>query len=261
MILIPQSDTRACRKTEPFAAHRWGVQVLIATFTLLAATSVWAAMEYESIEAIRSQVQHELETHFQQRYPNLVLDDTLTIQTGQLDRRLRLIKCDGSIHFDINELPHSSANVTVKTSCRTSVRWTIYVPATIGTYRDVVIAAHSLAKGSLIASSDLGTKRINTAKLTGGHVENKQRLIGLELKRPIRASEVIKLNLVKQPDLVRKGDTVVLRVKSSVLSVETEGTALSSGHKGEQIRVRNDRSKRIVDGLVMAPGEVQVNSW
>jgi|GEM_PF-636316 len=237
--------------------------ILLLSLSLVMLTSPAGATngQHEDIEQLRRLIQSRLNEHFQKRFPELTLGDNLIISTGTLDRRLQLGLCKGHISTQIKEPPHTSANVTVKTSCQEGTRWTIYVPGSVATFRDVVVAAHSLARGSRLEAGDLTYLRMNTTTLNGGHVEDVDRLLGMEVKRQIRASEAIKLNYIRQPDLISKGETVVLRVKSRVLTVETEGTALANGHLGEQIRVRNDHSQRIVDGLVMGPGEVQVASW
>ncbi|WP_052692172.1 flagellar basal body P-ring formation chaperone FlgA [Teredinibacter purpureus] len=215
------------------------------------------SVEIESIENIRSQVQQKLEHYVQERYPQLSFGDDLTVQVGRIDRRLQLLKCPSPLTLKINE-QSTAANVTIKTGCASGPHWSIYVTGTVQIFRNVVVAAHSLARGETVSESDLTFQRLDTARLSSGYIDNPKRVIGMELKRPLRAQDIVKLSTLKQPNLVRKGDTVVLRAKASHLTVETEGTALSNGYMGQQIKVRNEHSRRIVDGLVMGPGEVQV---
>ncbi|TNF13666.1 MAG: flagella basal body P-ring formation protein FlgA, partial [Vibrionaceae bacterium] len=42
------------------------------------------------------------------------------------------------------------------------------------------------------------------------------------------------------------------------MSITTKGTALSDGTFGEQIKVKNDKSNRIIDAQVSGIGEVTV---
>ena len=219
--------------------------------------TVTAETRYAAIEDIRQNVQQHLERYFQQRYPQLRVGESLKVKTGKLDQRLRLVDCTLPLEMEIRDLPQS-ANVTVKTRCNGVAKWTIYVPATLEIWRPVIVASRSLARGTQISADDITLKTLNTARLTGGYVSELTRIEGLELKRPLRALEVIKLSNVKQPNLVHKGDTVVLQVKSTALTVETEGTALSNGVIGAQIRVRNEHSRRIVNGRVVGPGQVSV---
>lgn len=252
-----------CRKpaTRVGCSGRFPLLWLLLAMLPLAAASAPANERYESIDSLRAQVQQALEQYYGERYSDLRVGTDLVIRTGALDRRLQLGKCSQAPTFQVKEPPHRSANVTVKTSCESGTRWTIYVPATIETYEDVVVASRSLARGAVINREDLEYLRVNTADVGQGHVTDMERLIGQETSRQIRPQQVIKLSQVHLPDLVNKGDTVVLRAKSRLLTVEAEGTALGSGHLGQQIKVRNEHSRRVVDGLVMGPGEVQVASW
>ena len=43
------------------------------------------------------------------------------------------------------------------------------------------------------------------------------------------------------------------------MSVKMPGEALSDGHEGRQIRVKNSRSERIIRATVVGPGEVLVH--
>jgi len=222
-----------------------------------ASSAELAEKRFQDIEALRVTVQQRLEAFYAERYPELALGDSLKINVGNLDRRLQLPTCPTAIKTEIKTLPNN-ANATVKTSCRGDVRWTIYVPASATIYRDVVVASRSLLRGTELQDGDLTTMRMDIANLNGGYVEDYQRLLGMELTRPVRAQTPVKMNFVRLPDIISKGQSVVLRVKLASLTVETEGTALSNGHMGEKIKVRNDQSRRIVDGMVTGPGEVLV---
>ncbi len=60
--------------------------------------------------------------------------------------------------------------------------------------------------------------------------------------------------------LVCRNDSVLIKAGRSGLNIVTKGTALSDGSLGgEQIRVQNTKSKRIVDGTITGVGEVTVN--
>lgn len=220
-----------------------------------------ANSNYIDINDLSAKVQAFVEQQMQPAYPHLKLGETLLVVPGNLDSRLRLGACDSPLTFKLNTSGHGNANLTVKTSCQGGPRWSIYVPVKIETYEAVLTVNKNIARGELISEEDLTPINMNTASLGNGYVRDAARLVGLEAKRQLRSGEVVKLNQLKQPDLISKGDTVVLRARTRVLSVVTEGTALANGHLGEQIKVRNDRSNRVVDGLVMGPGEVQVASW
>jgi flagella basal body P-ring formation protein FlgA len=71
---------------------------------------------------------------------------------------------------------------------------------------------------------------------------------------------VIRPALVDQPKaevLVRRNQTIVMRITGEGFSVSALAEALQDGRQGEYIKVRNVDSKRIVIGKVMPDGTVQ----
>ena len=58
--------------------------------------------------------------------------------------------------------------------------------------------------------------------------------------------------------MIKRGESVVMTAKSGALQVRIQATALTDGHAGEQISVRNKQSKRVVEARVIGPGKVSV---
>jgi len=236
-------------------------QWLITMLAAMAASSQTFAQKerpFEDIEMLKTYVQEEMEVYFQAQHPELTLGDTLIIHTGSIDTRLQLLKCDEPPQLNVKAPAMNSLRVTVKVSCVTGHRWTLYIPVTIETLQEVVVAARNLSRGTLLDAQDLTLQKINTAGIAGSYVTDITQLVGMELKRPVRMRNIVKPNQTQLPDVISKGETVVLRAKSPLLTVATEGTALSNGFVGEKIKVRNERSRRIIDVLVTGPGEAVV---
>ncbi len=61
-----------------------------------------------------------------------------------------------------------------------------------------------------------------------------------------------------QPILIKRGDAVTITAEGDGLSVKMPGVAMSDGRRGEQIRIKNNNSAKIVDAQVTEPGEVAV---
>ncbi|MCY1411705.1 flagella basal body P-ring formation protein FlgA [compost metagenome] len=57
---------------------------------------------------------------------------------------------------------------------------------------------------------------------------------------------------------MRRGDAVMIRARSSRVNVVMPGEALADGVPGQQIRVRNLQSQRVVKARVVEPGTVEV---
>jgi len=219
-----------------------------------------ALSQFEDVKDLRAKIDVHAKQYFESIYGSEKFSRDVRLRVSNLDPRLKLAKCEDPIKFDIIRPAHRSRNVTVKTTCESVKRWSIYVPLTIEIYDDVVVAARALTRGTIIETEDLQTRRINTASLPLGHVVDYTRLIGMELKRSTRNGSYLLLSSVEPPRVINKGDAVVLEARHSALSVATKGTALNNGQVGEQIKVRNNRSDRVVDAMVTGPGRVTVVS-
>ncbi len=64
--------------------------------------------------------------------------------------------------------------------------------------------------------------------------------------------------LRKRVCVVCRNDSVLIQAISNGMNITTKGTALSDGSLGQQIRVKNDKSNRIIDAQVSGIGEVVV---
>ncbi|WP_086932542.1 flagellar basal body P-ring formation chaperone FlgA [Agarilytica rhodophyticola] len=212
--------------------------------------------EKQNIEALRNHVLAHTTSHYRNVFGEENFKNNVKIRIGNLDSRLRLNRCDDNLTFKISQPPQNISNITVKTSCVGKHRWTIYVPVKIDVYANVLVAKRSLSRGHLFTEHDLDYRQLNTASSGYGYLEDMSRVIGMELKRPISSGDIVHLALLKKPNIVRKGQTVIVTSKSRFLSVETEGIALISGQLGQDIRVKNQRSNKIVQARIVAPGIV-----
>ena len=83
--------------------------------------------------------------------------------------------------------------------------------------------------------------------------------IGQETTRPIQLGRPLLSNLLKAPTIIRRGQTISMLAKQSTFEVRSMGESLMDGAVGERIKVRNSRSKRIVEGVITKNGVVFVN--
>lgn len=210
-------------------------------------------------QELRQQIDLFARNHFAGIYTDKILDKDLKIDVGNLDSRLRLARCGQPLEMDVNTPAHMTANATIKTTCAGTQRWSIYVPVDIEVYSEIVVASRTLKRGSTIGEEDLNFQVINIARYGSGHVQDAKRIVGQELTRSVNAGEAIKLSHVRPAQVVSKGDTVVIEVRGNMIAVAVNGEALENGHVGKQIRVRNNQSKRVVDGVVSGPGRVSIS--
>ncbi|MEO0853003.1 MAG: flagellar basal body P-ring formation chaperone FlgA, partial [Cyanobacteria bacterium J06648_11] len=58
--------------------------------------------------------------------------------------------------------------------------------------------------------------------------------------------------------LVKRGDTVRVKLQVGSLEVSLTGCALTNAARGESVRIRNERNRRVVDAVVTESGEAVV---
>ncbi|MGR5064423.1 flagellar basal body P-ring formation chaperone FlgA [Photobacterium sp. DNB22_13_2] len=177
-----------------------------------------------------------------------------TITPPNLDNRLRLPECPEPLVTDIPNSNSLSGTVSVLVRCE-PLNWQIYVPVRVQQVLDRVVAKSPLPRGSVITSADIDVEEVELRRQRGASFSDPKQLIGSKVKRPVRLGEII---LASDVCLVCRNDAVLIKAGNDGLSIITEGKALSDGSLGEQIRVQNNRSKKVITGVVSAVGEVTV---
>jgi flagella basal body P-ring formation protein FlgA len=83
-------------------------------------------------------------------------------------------------------------------------------------------------------------------------------LIGKTARRTLLPGEAIPVNAVDDAKLVTRGVLTQVVFQAEGLTITTMGSPLQSGSLGEQIRVRNTDTGRIILGTVQADGRVRI---
>ncbi len=182
----------------------------------------------------------------------------LSASAARLDPRLRLAACP--VVPETFSAPGSglSAVASVGVRCPAAPGWSLYVPVEVEVLVDVVVLAAPAATGQTLTATDLRLEPANVARLGGGYLTRIDDAEGRVLKRPVRPGTVLTAALLARPTLVRRGQRVELLAGGTALAVRTEGEALSDAAEGERVRVRNVRSRTVVEGIVMADGTVRI---
>ncbi|WP_036767166.1 flagellar basal body P-ring formation chaperone FlgA [Parvularcula oceani] len=84
-------------------------------------------------------------------------------------------------------------------------------------------------------------------------------LVGRQLRRTVFAGRELSLADTKPRDLVGRNARVTLIAIKGAMRLEAEGRALGAGAQGDEVTVMNTESRRVVTGIVVAPGVVEVS--
>lgn len=181
------------------------------------------------------------------------------VEVAPIDPRLQLAACDTPLEAFGYGDGGRSGHVTVGVRCTGTTPWTVYLRATVHRYREVAVLRNALARDAAIGAADVDFVRKDIAELRGGYLSDPTQILDSRAKRALPAGTVLAPGLLTAPRLVRRGQEVLIRSGDGVLAVQMSGEALADGEEGQRIRVRNSRSRRIVEGRVVAPGVVEVD--
>ncbi len=184
------------------------------------------------------------------------------IRVARLDPHLRLPRCTAPLEVTLPSSRPPLGRLNLVVSCQGTSQtkpWRIYVGARVAHYRRIVVARTFLPRGRAIGDGDLVDEERDVSTLPRGYFLPTADLHGMVAKRPIRAGQALTPDMVRPPLLVRRGEAVTIVAEHGGLSVRMAGKALVDGALGATVRVRNDRSKRIVEGRVSGERRVSVN--
>lgn len=198
-----------------------------------------------------------LEYTVQEYLSNNQIEGRHEIQVRQLDPRMRMAHCDKDLTASL-ESARPVGRVSVRVRCEGSTPWTVFVPAQVNLYREVVTAIRPLKRDVILSDMDVVLRERDISTLGLGYMTDLNQALGQKLVRPAVVDQVLSPNFLEQPAMVRKGDHVVIIARSSSLAVRMPGEALSDGGFNEQIRVRNLNSNKVIKAQITAPGQVEV---
>jgi flagellar basal body P-ring formation protein FlgA len=122
---------------------------------------------------------------------------------------------------------------------------------------EVAVLSRNVERSEVLKSADVVTERRPKAEL-GGDVALRGHAVGMQMRRPLRAGQPLKIADLAKPDLVQRDDNVTLIYETAGLYLTMRGKALESGSDGDTVSVMNLQSKRTVTGVVIGRGQVAI---
>ena len=164
-------------------------------------------------------------------------------------------KCEGYLTAQLQSR-RITRNSQVKLSCtKPDKSWNVVVPVTIRRLVATVTAVTNIPRRSVIDQSMLEESYVDADVNSAAAINDLDALLGSRVKKDIKAGDQI-----KNGDfcMICRGDDITIQAQKGSLNVKTQGQALSDGNIGDQVQVRNTKSRKVVTGIVSAAGIVQV---
>lgn len=178
----------------------------------------------------------------------------LVANAANIDSRIFATDCPTTLSTSSSSNNASASNITVLVECEQD-SWRVYVPVRLTITVPMVTAANHINRGQVVTKNDITISMVDLLRFRRQGFSSLDLVVGAKTKKNVRLGDVIEQNDVC---VVCRNDTVIIQAQGDGMNITTKGTALSDGSFGEQIRVKNDKSNRIIDAQVSGIGEVIV---
>jgi flagella basal body P-ring formation protein FlgA len=131
----------------------------------------------------------------------------------------------------------------------------------IGTAIETVAAVavdHPVEHGEVLKLSDLTILR--RPKSEGGAISDIADVVGLTPRHELRPGQPLHVADLMKPEIVQRNDSVTIVYEAPGIVLTLRGQAQEPGALGDSINVMNAESKRVVQGVISAPGRITVRA-
>jgi len=170
---------------------------------------------------------------------------------ASLDPALRMPPCPHALQAT------ALSAVNVEVSCPAG--WRLFVPVRVQRVQPVLVLTAAVAPGQPIPATALAVETRDAARLGAAPLTDPAEAIGHTLRLGGRPGQVLRRSDLLRAAVVKRGEPVALVAGGAGFEVRMAGRALADAAAGEVVRVENLSSRRVLSGVVAAPGEVRVS--
>ena len=124
--------------------------------------------------------------------------------------------------------------------------------------RQVVFANTNMVAGQALKAGSLRLEKLDQDKVSRTHLFELAGLEGFEVTRTIRAGEALRTTDLRPALLVKRGEMVVLSIgRPSEFEITIKLEAMQDGRMGEQVKLKNAETGRILNGIVTGLGQLR----
>lgn len=180
----------------------------------------------------------------------------VVVSAGTLNPRLALPACQRPLLATVPKRASAAPRMSVSVQCPASGGWLVRVPLSLQLFRTVLVTNRPLQRGDGMLVTDLHGEQRDVTQLPYGVIDNLTQTSGRALARSLGAGRVLTPNDLTGRRMVLAGDRVRVVAQLDGIQVSTGGIALGGGDGGARLRVRNQSSGRIIDAMIVGPGQV-----
>ena len=123
---------------------------------------------------------------------------------------------------------------------------------------EAAVLTRTIERNEVVRHSDVVIERRPKAEV-GTDTAMRDRAVGMQARRQLRAGQSIRAADLAKPDLVQRDQNVTLIYETPGIYLTMRGKALENGTEGDAVTVMNLQSKRTVSGTVTGRGQVTMS--
>lgn len=241
-VAIPQDPTAA------YQPWQWTARLALVLILTLAATAP-SIVTAATPDSVQDQVADAMERFLDEQAGER---GNLTLRADRLDPRLRLDVCNQPLEINGGRpLNLNRGRQTVKVSCHGKSPWRIYVPVALSRRQQAVVAARPLAAGDVIEAGDLSLATVDANQARRQYYTDPKELVGMAATQPLQSGQLITRHNLGINAVVDRGDMVSIRAGKRGFVVDSTGEVQGRAGVGQRVRVKNTRSGKVIQAVVV----------
>ena len=124
---------------------------------------------------------------------------------------------------------------------------------------DAAVLTRNVDRGEVLKASDVVVERRPKAEMGSDAAATRGHAVGMQMRRPLRAGQPLRVADIAKPDLVQKDDNVTLIYETAGIYLTARGKAVDTGSEGDTVTVLNLQSKRTISGTVVGRDKVAIS--
>lgn len=125
---------------------------------------------------------------------------------------------------------------------------------------EVATVTRPVERGGLIKDSDVQMERRPRNEISRETITSREQAVGFAARTSLQPSRPLRATELMRPDLIQRNDIVSLVYEVPGVVLTLRGRATEAGAEGDTISVLNEQSKRTVQGTIVGPGRVMIRN-
>lgn len=124
--------------------------------------------------------------------------------------------------------------------------------------QEVPVANENIAKNTIIKSEMIKNIKIRKNRIKPNEFTDIDDIIGKETTKSIKESKSFSIKDIRDPIIINKGNIISIIYKTKNMKLTAKGEAIEDGSKGQNIKVMNTTSKKVLHCRIISKDTVEI---